>query len=240
MHGRLVAERLCPVRRHGACEGEESRACCIRHPDDPDRINANPVPEDIRARCAGSAGAAPSGNRIMARMPRASRKSRSVPRPAARVADQELPDLPDVSAVDEVDTRFLQSLLGYNARRAALAIIERFLVRMAQFKLRPVEFSVMSVIHHNPGVTSRQLCAALNLLPPNLVGLIQSLDARGLLVRLPHPLDGRAVGLHPTPEGRTLMQQAEAAAREAETAKALGLTAAQHKTLLELLQKLYR
>lgn len=163
-----------------------------------------------------------------------------MPRSAAEGADRELPDLPDLGAVDEVDTRFLQSLLGYNARRAALAIIERFLVRMAEFNLRPVEFSVMSVIHHNPGVTSRQLCAALNLLPPNLVGLVQSLEARGLLVRLPHPRDGRAVGLHPTPAGVALMQQAEQAALEVETAKSLGLTPAQHKTLLELLQKLYR
>lgn len=160
-------------------------------------------------------------------------------KPAARPAQAELPELPQLSAVDQVDTRFLQSLLGYNARRAALAIIERFLARMAQFDLRPVEFSVMSVIHHNPGVTSRQLCAALNLLPPNLVGLIQLLHARGLLVRQPHPHDGRAVGLHPTPEGRALMLQAEQAALEVESANSLGLTAAQHKNLLQLLQKVY-
>lgn len=172
-------------------------------------------------------------------MPATGTKARRAPRRPAPSAQGEIPELPQLSAVDEVDTRFLQSLLGYNARRAALAIIARFLARMAQFNLRPVEFSVMSVIHHNPGVTSRQLCAALNLLPPNLVGLIQSLDARGLLLRQPHPRDGRAVGLHPTPKGRALMLQAEQAALDVETAKSLGLTAAQHKTLLELLQKVY-
>ncbi|HQZ05797.1 MAG: winged helix-turn-helix transcriptional regulator [Rhodoferax sp.] len=147
--------------------------------------------------------------------------------------------LPESGAVDQVDTRFLQSLLGYNARRAALAIIERFLQRMAEFNLRPVEFSVMSVIHHNPGVTSRQLCAALNLLPPNLVGLIQSLESRGMVSRQPHPHDGRAVGLHPTPQGCALMLQAEQAAVELESPKSLGITTAQQKTLLQLLQKVY-
>ncbi len=170
-------------------------------------------------------------------MPRTHAASR--PEPTARAQDGEIPGLPEVTAVDQVDTSYLQSLLGYNARRAALAIIERFLVRMAEFKLRPVEFSVMSVIHHNPGVTSRQLCAALNLLPPNLVGLIQSLEARGMLVRQAHPRDGRAVGLHPTPQGRALMLQAEQAALEVEGAKQLGLTPAQQKTLLQLLQKVY-
>jgi DNA-binding MarR family transcriptional regulator len=147
--------------------------------------------------------------------------------------------LPEIGAISQVDTRFLQSLLGYNARRTALAIIERFLQRMAEFNLRPVEFSVMSVIHHNPGVTSRQLCAALNLLPPNLVGMIQSLEARGMVLRQPHPHDGRAVGLHPTPEGRALMQQAEQAALDLESPRSLGLTPAQQKTLLQLLQKVY-
>ena len=147
--------------------------------------------------------------------------------------------LPKVTAVDQVDTRYLQTLLGYNARRAALTIIEGFLERMAEFGLRPVDFSVMSVIHHNPGVTSRQLCAALNLLPPNLVGLIQSLEARGLIRRLPHPTDGRAMGLHATPEGLALMQQAEQAATDLEIERSARLTAAQRKTLLDLLQKVY-
>lgn len=147
--------------------------------------------------------------------------------------------LPNVTAIEQVDTSYLQTLLGYNARRAALTIIEGFLERMAEFGLRPVDFSVMSVIQHNPGVTSRQLCAALNLLPPNLVGLIQSLEARGLIHRLPHPTDGRAMGLHPTPEGAALMQQAEQAATDLEIERSSRLTPTQRKTLVDLLQKIY-
>lgn len=34
------------------CEGLETRAFCIRHPDDPDRIKAIPVPADIKAKCS--------------------------------------------------------------------------------------------------------------------------------------------------------------------------------------------
>ncbi len=143
------------------------------------------------------------------------------------------------SAVDKVDTTYLQTLMGYNARRAALSIIELFLERLAPFGLKPVDFSVMSIICHNPGVTSRQLCAALNLLPPNLVGLIQSLESRGLIERQPHPRDGRAVGLHATPKGLDLMQQAEQTASELELEKTAKLTADERKTLLTLLQKIY-
>ncbi len=34
------------------CEGFETRAFCIKHPDDPDRIKAIPVPADIKALCS--------------------------------------------------------------------------------------------------------------------------------------------------------------------------------------------
>jgi DNA-binding MarR family transcriptional regulator len=142
-------------------------------------------------------------------------------------------------SVDQVDTSYLETLIGYNARRAALAVIAQFLERMAVYDLKPVDFSVMSVVVHNPGVTSRQLCAALNILPPNLVGLVQSLESRGLLERLPHPHDGRAMGLHPTDKGLELMEKAEATASELEMNIASKLTPNQVQNLVTLLQKIY-
>ena len=141
--------------------------------------------------------------------------------------------------VDAVDTRYLQTLLGYNARRAALTVIDEFVPRMAQFGLRVVDFSILSVIHHNPGITSRQLCAALALLPPNLVGKIGALESRGLLARQPHPQDGRALGLHLTAEGRALMQEAEQVVAELEDSVAAALTPAERRTLTRLLHKVY-
>ncbi len=144
-----------------------------------------------------------------------------------------------VPAVDDVDMSYLETLIGYNARRAALAVIGEFLEQMAVYDLKPVEFSVMSVVLHNPGVTSRQLCAALDILPPNLVGLIQLLETRGLIERKPHPYDGRAVGIHPTDEGEALMMKAEVTAKELEMNVGSKLTPNQVQTLVTLLQKVY-
>jgi DNA-binding MarR family transcriptional regulator len=143
-------------------------------------------------------------------------------------------------AVDEVDTRYLETLVGYNARRAALAVIEQFLPRMAVYGVRPVDFSVLSVITHNAGITSRQLCGALGLLPPNVVGMINALEKRDLIVRRPHPHDGRAMGLHLTPKGEKLMRDAEVTAAELEADATSGLSDTERKTLIRLLQKVYR
>lgn len=142
-------------------------------------------------------------------------------------------------APESVDTGFLRTLVGYNARRASLAVIEVFMERMAVYRLKVVDFSVLSLVAHNPGVTSRQLCATLNVLPPNLVGIIAALERRGLIERRPHPSDGRAMGLHLTPAGVDLTGQAEQTAAQLEVDATAGLTATERKTLIRLLQKVY-
>lgn len=143
------------------------------------------------------------------------------------------------AAVEQVDTSYLESLVGYNARRATLVIIDAFLHNMAVYGLRPVDFSVLSLIAHNPGVTSRQLCTTLNIQPPNLVGMISQLQRRDLITRRPHPNDGRAMGLHLTPEGRKMMKQAEVTASELEEASTARLSPAERRTLMQLLKKIY-
>jgi DNA-binding MarR family transcriptional regulator len=144
-----------------------------------------------------------------------------------------------VPTVDQVDASFLESLLGYNARRASLAVIEVFLERMAPYGLKPVDFSVLSLVAHNPGITSRQLCAALGVLPPNLVGMVNQLEKRELIERQPHPHDGRAMGLHLTSAGLKLIRDAEHTAAQLEAEVAGRLTAGEQRTLLRLLRKVY-
>ena len=141
--------------------------------------------------------------------------------------------------VDVVDTLYLESLLGYNARRAALSIIEVFLQRMAVYDLRPVDFSVLSLITHNPGITSKQLSSSLNIQPPNLVALVNGLEKKEMISRRPHPHDGRAMGLHLTDSGLEIMRNAEITAAELEISSTPNLSTAERKTLLRLLKKVY-
>jgi DNA-binding MarR family transcriptional regulator len=150
-----------------------------------------------------------------------------------------LREVPATPAVDEVDTSYLDGLIGYNARRAALAVIGVLLPRMAVYGLRAVDFSVLSLITHNPGITSRQLCTTLGIQPPNLVGMINALEKRELVTRKPHPRDGRALGLHLTPAGQKLMRAAERTVRELEAEVASGLSASETRTLIRLLKKVY-
>ncbi len=140
---------------------------------------------------------------------------------------------------EPLDTRFLESLIGYNARRAALTVIGVFLERMAPYGLRPVEFSTLSLIHHNPGVTARQLCQSLGVQPPNMVGTLNTFEKRGLLERRPHPKDGRAQGLHLTARGLDLMREVEPKVAQFEVEASHRLSASEREQLMTLLQKIY-
>jgi DNA-binding MarR family transcriptional regulator len=142
-------------------------------------------------------------------------------------------------AGERLDNGFLETLVGYNARRAWSQISAVFSERMAPYGLKQVDFSVLSLLAHNPGATSRQLCATLDILPPNLVSLIAALDSRGLIERRPHPRDGRAVGLYLTPAGETLTREAEQAVVQLELDASARLSARDRETLIRLLQKLY-
>ena len=70
--------------------------------------------------------------------------------------------------------------------------------------------------------------------------MVGQLEKRGLIERLPHPHDRRAAGLHLTPDGEALVREAELRVSALEEEATSRLTAAERKTLMRLLQKIYR
>lgn len=159
---------------------------------------------------------------------------------AGRIRDMTTsPTDPTAAPIERIDSSFLKTLLGYNTRRATVSILTLFTQRMEQLDLKPVEFSILSLVGRNPGVMPSQLCAELNLLPPNLTKLLARLDQRQLLIRTPLANDKRAVSLSLSPKGVQLQALAETTVMKLEADAASALTAKQLETLISLLQKLY-
>jgi DNA-binding MarR family transcriptional regulator len=147
--------------------------------------------------------------------------------------------VPILSKSSDLNTEFLESLLGYNTRRASLTILAVVFERMASLGLRPVEFSMLSLIHHNPGVTSRRISEALAIQPPNLVGKVANMLEKGWITRQTDAQDKRALVLTLTAEGLRLIEQAERLAEELETAASVQLTNDERDNLIALLKKVY-
>lgn len=142
------------------------------------------------------------------------------------------------TAEQPLDQSLLLSLVGYNCKRAYLHIKPMFDERMAQYDLRPVDFTVISLLKANPNLTQKRLSAAINVSPPNLATLLDRLEQRGLVERQRNPLDKRSQTLVLTAAGAQLCDQAEKTASELEASASSALTDAERAELIRLLQKI--
>lgn len=145
------------------------------------------------------------------------------------------------SAPDEqqLDQSSLLGLVGYNCRRAYLNILPLFLKRMEKHELRPVDYTVITLINANPALTQKRLSQAINVSPPNLATLLDRLEARGLVVRQRNPADKRSQNLVLTSEGRALCKKADKTVSELESEATSMLTDDERAELLRLLQKIF-
>jgi DNA-binding MarR family transcriptional regulator len=66
------------------------------------------------------------------------------------------------------------------------------------------------VLHHGGPATQVQLSEALAVTPRHITTLVDALDATGLARREPHPTDRRAVLVHLTDRGTSLMEAMDA------------------------------
>jgi DNA-binding MarR family transcriptional regulator len=132
----------------------------------------------------------------------------------------------------------LQSVIGYQLAQASIVTDQLFTQVVGEpLELRPVEYTLLTLIAENPGGSLARLARALAVKPPNITILVDRLEQRGLIARSYSEEDRRAQVLHTTPEGAALVRQATERIIAAEQAAA-PLTQGERTLLLELLHKL--
>ena len=104
-------------------------------------------------------------------------------------------------------------------------------------QLRRLEFTLLALLHGNPGATARQLARALAVTPPHIAAAVERLAQRGLLARERGELDARLQHLTLTRTGVAAVEAAVTALRRAEAEHLSGLSAAERGMLVELLHK---
>lgn len=146
---------------------------------------------------------------------------------------------PDVTPAGRLEEARLHQVLGYQMAQATIVTNAVFMAHAGEpFGLRPVEYTLLTLIVENPGGTLVRLARALAVTAPNITMWIDKLEARGLVRRQPSPTDRRAQVLQATPEGEALARQATHSILEAERAMlASALSPAEHAMLVELLHK---
>lgn len=136
-----------------------------------------------------------------------------------------------------VDQSFLLGLLGYNCLQAYLKLSPPIKKLLAKYKLRPVEFTVLSVIAENPQINQKRLGEAINVSPPNMATLLDRMQDEGLLTRQRNPRDKRSQILALTEHGASLYDKARSQLYKLEAAP--NLNTEEHEHLIRLLQKIF-
>jgi DNA-binding MarR family transcriptional regulator len=138
----------------------------------------------------------------------------------------------------DVDIGALTCLIGYMLRRAQIAVFQDVFRAFAEVGIRPAQFSVLTVIAHNPGRTQSQVAAALGIKRTNFVALIDSLERRGLAERRPAPSDRRSHALHLTEAGRATVRRLNRMVDRLEAGMIRRIGRNRRGVLLELLSRL--
>jgi DNA-binding MarR family transcriptional regulator len=139
----------------------------------------------------------------------------------------------------DIDLSQLTDLVGYQLRRAQMAVFDDFIRSFAAHDIRPTQYGVLTAIEANPGSSQAAIAQSLGIKRSNFVKLIDEFERRKLVVRKQVEGDRRANALFLTKAGQTELATLHAvrAAHEARIAALIG-DERDRRVLLEQLQRL--
>jgi DNA-binding MarR family transcriptional regulator len=130
----------------------------------------------------------------------------------------------------------LDGHLGYFLRRVQVWVFQDFIRTLSSIDLRPAQYSVLSVIGANRGLSQADVAQLLGIERARLVRLLDRLEKRGLTQRLASPVDRRSHALQLTPAGQALLKRAKALATVHEGNLVEKLGVANHARLIDALR----
>ncbi|MBP2311559.1 MarR family winged helix-turn-helix transcriptional regulator [Azospirillum soli] len=101
----------------------------------------------------------------------------------------------------------LPELIGYNLRKAQVAVFQSFQNAVAPHDITPGQFGVLIMIKENEGLSQSDLGSAVGIDRSTMVAVIDRLESRGLVIRAPSPNDRRSYALRLSPEGEKLLDE---------------------------------
>lgn len=121
----------------------------------------------------------------------------------------------------------------------------RLLRRNFDRRARPVgltraQWSVLANLARNEGIKQAELADILEIQPITLVGLIDRLEAIGMVERHAHPSDRRVRTLHLTRKARPLLARMQALAEETRQDAMAGLSPSEQEHLIDQLNRIRR
>ena len=109
-----------------------------------------------------------------------------------------------------VDLSALGDVIGYQLRRAQLAVFDDFIRSFAEHNIRPSQYGALTAIERNPGSSQAAIAQSLGIKRSNFVKLIDEFERRKLVARRQVAGDRRANALYLTRGGQAAIEQLHA------------------------------
>lgn len=143
------------------------------------------------------------------------------------------------AAARPIDTGVLPELLGYNLRRAQIALWRDFTYTVGNGEVRPGVFSLLMLAELNPGIAQVDLANQLDIDKATIVALVDRLEQRGWVRRRRSTVDRRRQGVHLTEEGRRWLKDLRRDMFEHEKRFTRLFSAAELRQLISLLRRIH-
>jgi DNA-binding MarR family transcriptional regulator len=137
---------------------------------------------------------------------------------------------------EPLDLGVLNGHLGYFLRRIQVWVFQDFLQTLAPLKIRPAQYSVLSVIEANPGSSQSDVADFLGIERARLARMLDRLEKRGYAERRASPRDRRSHALYLTRDGQKALKRIKALAAQHEAHLAAKLGPEKRQIMIDLLR----
>ncbi len=137
-----------------------------------------------------------------------------------------------------LDVGILPDLLGYQLRRAQLAVFHHFAGALGARNVTPGQVGLLVLVSRNPGISQTALARAVGVERATLGEAIDRLRKRRLLLRKPAPKDRRSYAPHLSEIGEKFLDDVVPRLLRHEDDVAARLSPEERKTLIALLRRL--
>ena len=132
----------------------------------------------------------------------------------------------------------LEALPGHHIRRLQQIAVALFLQETEPHGVTPVQFAALQRVCNTPGIDQRTLARSIGLDTSTIAGVVDRLEARGLLVRSTTPDDRRVRLLSLTGEGHALLKAMAPAMHRAQARMLEPLPPREREQFMRMLRKL--
>ncbi|MEY4712505.1 MAG: hypothetical protein RIS88_1955 [Pseudomonadota bacterium] len=129
-----------------------------------------------------------------------------------------------------------RALPGHLARRMQQLAVALFVEEVGDIGLTPVQYSALQTVCNQPGIDQKSLATTIGYDTSTIAGVVDRLEARGLLERQVSPTDRRARQLVPTAEGTRTLAAVVPRMLRAQERLVEPLTVAERKEFMRLMQ----